>query len=344
MRDRLIVPPRETGARDAGRGPRATRRDPAFSDAPPTRGRHREEAHPPRPPKAMARAAEKGNRRRALPRWAKPAMEAAGVLALFAVLGGGLFWTWKAGVVGAFTAELGGRVIQRSAEAGFALGEVFVEGRTATDQDTIMKTLGIARGEPLLTYDLKAAQARLAELPWVLEARVERRLPDALYVRLVERKPMALWQHDGKMTVIDNDGRPLGDAAALAARGDKTLDRLPQVVGQGAAEAARDLLDALSHVPVIERRVAAAVRVGKRRWDLTMDNRVVVRLPEERMVQALHQLAEMEAREGVLGRDVLSLDLRQPDRMTVRLPDPPPEPEHSGGAKKPSATTAAKRM
>lgn len=342
MRDRLTAPPRDFGSRDRGdgRGPRAPRRDPAFAEAPPTRGRHREEAYPPRPPKAMARAAEKGNRRRALPRWAKPALEAAGMLGLFAVLGGGLFWTWKAGVVGAFSAELGGRVIGQTADAGFALGEIFVEGRTATDPDTVMKALGISRGEPLLTYDVKAAQERLAGLPWVLEARVERRLPDALYVRLVERKPMALWQHDGKMTVIDNDGRPLGDAAALAARGDKTLDRLPQVVGVGAAEAARDLLDALSHVPAIERRVAAAVRVGKRRWDLTMDNRIVVRLPEERMVQALHQLAELEAREGVLSRDVVSLDLRQHDRMTVRLPDPPPEPEHGAGAKKPGAGTA----
>jgi len=82
------------------------------------------------------------------------------------------------------------------------------------------------------------------------------------------------------------------------------------------------------------------VRVGKRRWDLTMDNRIVVRLPEERMVQALHQLAELEAREGVLSRDVVSLDLRQHDRMTVRLPDPPPEPEHGAGAKKPGAGTA----
>lgn len=346
MRDRLTAPPRDFGPRDSNsRG----RRDPAFAEAPPARSRHREEAFPSRPPKAMARAAEKGNRRRAWPRWAKPALEAASMLGLFAVLGGGLFWTWKAGVVGAFSAELGGRIVGQTTQAGFALGEIFVEGRTATDPDTVMKALGISRGEPLLTYDVKAAQERLTDLPWVLEARVERRLPDTLYVRLVERKPMALWQHDGKMTVIDNDGRPLGDAAALAARGDKTLDRLPQVVGVGAAEAARDLLDALSHVPAIERRVAAAVRVGKRRWDLTMDNRVVVRLPEERMVQALHQLAELEAREGVLSRDVVSLDLRQHDRMTVRLPDPPLEPEHSGGhgagSKKPAAgaATTAKR-
>lgn len=349
MRDRLTATHRDVGrsSRRGGHG-----RDhgpggpggpgPGFDDPPPSHGRHREEIHPPRPPRSMARAAEKGNRRRALPRWAKPAMEAAGVLALFAVVGGGLFVTWKTGVVGALTSEISTRFVGRSAAVGFALGEVFVEGRTATDGQTVMKTLGITRGDPLLSFDIHAAQERLMELPWVLDARIERRLPDALYVRLIERKPMAIWQHDGKMTVIDSDGRTLGDAAALAARGDKTLERLPQVVGPGAAEAARDLLDALSHVPVVERRVTAAVRVGQRRWDLTLDNRIVIRLPEEGMVQSLHQLAELEIKEGVLGRDIVSLDLRQRDRMTVRLPDPPPEPETN---KKPGGTaTAAKRM
>jgi cell division protein FtsQ len=338
MRDRLTAPPRDLGhgPAPAARGPR---RDPVM-EAPPVRGRHREEAYPPRPPRAMARAAEKGNRRRALPRWAKPALSAAATLGLALVVGGGLLWTWKAGVVGAYGEELGARFVRSTAAAGFAVEEVFVEGRTATDSAIVMKALGASRGDALLRFDIQAAQARLTDLPWVLDARIERRLPNALYVRLVERKPMAIWQHDGKMTVVDAEGRELGDAAALAARGDKTLERLPQVVGVGAAEAARDLLDALSHVPVIERRVTAAVRVGRRRWDLTLDNRIVIRLPEEHMVQALHQLAELEIREGVLGRDIVSLDLRQQDRMTVRLPDPPPEPETA----KKAATTAAKRM
>lgn len=301
--------------------------------------RHEDPLTASRPPRAMARAAEKGNRRRAWPRWAKPALDAAGTLLVAGVVGGALLWTWKAGVVGSFSGEISSRVIGHTAAAGFALGEVFVEGRTATDSATVLKALAVSRGDPLLPYDIHAAQARLKELPWVLEARVERRLPDALYVWLTERQPMAIWQHDGKMTVIDAAGRALGDAAQLAARGDKTVERLPQVVGAGAAEAARDLLDSLSHVPVIERRVTAAVRVGKRRWDLTLDNRVTIRLPEEDMQQALHQLAQMEVDEGVLSRDIVMVDLRQPDRMTLRLTEPPPEPDAAAHAKKPPKRT-----
>ena len=37
-------------------------------------------------------------------------------------------------------------------------------------------------------------------------AAIERRLPGTLFVRLVERHPLAVWQHDGKQELIDRDG------------------------------------------------------------------------------------------------------------------------------------------
>lgn len=335
MREPLTAPPRLGAAHHGpprGQQPQPRLRKTSAERLPP------QEIPAGRPPRAMERAAKKGNRRRAWPRWLKPTLEAMGGLMLLGVVGTGLFWTWKAGVVGSFTGELRSRFIDRTANAGFALGEVFLEGRTATDKETVLKALGASRGDPLLPFDIKAAQARLKALPWVLDARVERRLPDALYVWLTERQPMAIWQHSGKFTVIDAEGRELGDATALAAHGDRTLDRLPQVVGDGANEQARNLLDVLSHVPIIERRVSAATWIGKRRWNLTMDNQVVIRLPEEGMERALHQLAQVELGEGVLNRDIAMVDLRHPDRMTVRTTEPPPAPETVAAKKPPKKT------
>ena len=64
--------------------------------------------------------------------------------------------------------------------------------------------------------------------------------------------------------------------------------------------------------------VKAAVRVGGRRWDLSLAGGIAVRLPEDDPSKALARLAAFEQESGVLSRDVRLLDLRMPDRVIVR--------------------------
>jgi cell division protein FtsQ len=71
--------------------------------------------------------------------------------------------------------------------------------------------------------------------------------------------------------------------------------------------------------PALSARVKAAVRVGDRRWDLHFDNGSTVRLPESGADGAWHRLAKLERQEGLLERDIVSVDMRLGDRMTVRL-------------------------
>jgi cell division protein FtsQ len=66
-------------------------------------------------------------------------------------------------------------------------------------------------------------------------------------------------------------------------------------------------------------RVAAAVWVGARRWDLRLDNGVAIRLPETGVESALARLAAAQAKSPFLDRDVVAVDLRQTDRLVVQL-------------------------
>ena len=78
-------------------------------------------------------------------------------------------------------------------------------------------------------------------------------------------------------------------------------------------------------------RVAAAVRVGGRRWTLHLDNGIDVELPEEKLQEAWAQLAQLERTNRLLARDVQVVDMRLPDRLVVRVtPEPPKEPAKKG--------------
>ncbi len=224
----------------------------------------------------------------------------------------GIGWLATSGWIPRSVARAELALLAASADAGLELGDVLVEGRQRTERRVVLTTLGVVRGQPILAFDPYAAQARLERLPWVRSATVERRLPTAIHVRLIERQPLALWQHQGRISVIDQDGKVIPGAEP------KAFTRLPLVVGENAPDHTAELLAMLNNEPELRTRVSTAVRVHDRRWNLRLDDSIDVRLPEQNAAAAWAELARAQREHGVLGRDVAVIDLRLPDRLVVR--------------------------
>jgi cell division protein FtsQ len=200
-----------------------------------------------------------------------------------------------------------------SARLGLRLEEVLVEGRHETAAKELLAALDLKRGQPILAISPEAARHRLEQLAWIKSATVERVLPGTIHVHLIERTPMALWQRDRKLVLVDRDGQ------VILQTGVERFAQLPVLVGDDAPEAAAPLLDLLASEPDLQKRVTAAIRVGERRWNLQLDNGVNVRLPETDIAQAWAQLANLQRSSNVLGRDVVTIDLRLPDRLVIQV-------------------------
>src|SRR5215469_2612393 len=221
-------------------------------------------------------------------------------------------------------------VLDLTGRLGLVVTDIEVDGRSTTDRETILTALDAHYGTAILAVNPSRAKQQLEALPWVRSAAIERRLPGTLYVRLVERRPLAVWQHDGKHELIDRDGTviPVTDLSRFA--------KLPTVVGgDPARRGAAQLLDLLANEPALAQRVTAAVLVGDRRWNVRIDNLIDVMLPEDDMSGAWAKLAQLERDNRVLQRDVEIIDLRLPDRLVMRVNDPPPK--DAPAAKKPHA-------
>ena len=205
------------------------------------------------------------------------------------------------------------RLIQITAQSGFRVRNVLVEGRVETKSGDILAALKAERGAPLLDIDVAAAKARLEGLPWIKSAEVERQLPDTLRVKVEERKPFALWQLGQRLSVIDREG-----VVIVKDNVGRFADR-PLVVGEGAERRAAEILDLVASEPAISNAVDAAVLVSGRRWNLRLKGGIEVRLPEEGMDAAWHRLARMERETRLLNKAITAIDLRQPDRVIVGL-------------------------
>ncbi|WP_374441558.1 cell division protein FtsQ/DivIB [Stella sp.] len=249
--------------------------------------------------------------RRIWPRWVRPAATAgAALLAVAAVATG---WAaWQGGWATRQAQEAMGRFVAATADAGLAVEEILVEGRLHTPRESILAAVDAHRGTPLLSIDPNTVKERLEGLPWIRAAAVERQLPGTLFIRLVERRPMAVWQRRGQLVLIDEQGRELGD------EGIEYFPRLPFIVGEDAHRVAADLVAMLAAEPSLRGRVVSAVRVGGRRWNLQLDNGIEIRLPEARAAEAWTEVAAMDRAHRLLSRQITIVDLRDPDRIHLR--------------------------
>ena len=144
-------------------------------------------------------------------------------------------------------------------------------------------------------------------------ASVHRKLPDTLHVSLVERTPLALAEGEGgQLMLIDEDGQPVkaGDL--------RPFRNLPTVAGGGAGRHAHEFLELIRSEPSLYNRVTGARRIGDRRWNVWIDGRIEVRLPEERAQQAWARLALIQSQQRLLEKTVVQIDMRAIGGIVVR--------------------------
>lgn len=204
---------------------------------------------------------------------------------------------------------------------GFRIATIRIEGRQKTPEAALRKALGVKEGDAILGFSVSEARAKLESIAWVQEASIERVLPSTLVVRLIERRPFAVWQNEGKFVLVDREGGMVTDSDVAV-----FADELPLVVGPGAPKAAAALMAMLAEQPDLLTRMTAAVRIGERRWNLRMNNGADVLLPEGAEPLALAKLASLQASHQLLDRPLTIIDLRLPDRLVVRPAGEPARP------------------
>ena len=228
-----------------------------------------------------------------------------------------VYWAIASGALLAGIDRAHRGLLDLTAESGLSLREVRVEGRGETAIADILTAVQANRGDPILGIDIDGVRQRLEDLPWIVSASVERRFPDQLVVSVKEAEPMALWQRNQKLYLVSKDGEVI-ETANLA-----KYAKLLIIVGDDAPKKAQVLFDMLAQQPDLREHVTAAVLVGKRRWNIRMDNDIDIKLPEEGAADAWQRFADLNRKDNLLNKDILAVDMRQTNRVVVRQAHPP---------------------
>jgi cell division protein FtsQ len=196
----------------------------------------------------------------------------------------------------------------------FMVGLVSVVGASPELADAVRARLDLKLPRSSFDIDLEAARARIQELDAIARADLIVRSGGVLEVAITERVPALLWRTADGIEMLDATGHRV---ASLAARSDRP--DLAIIAGDGADGATPEALALLAAAAPIQSRLRGLVRVGERRWDVVLDRNQRILLPENKPIAAIERLIALHQAGDLLGRDILTVDLRTDHRPVLRL-------------------------
>ncbi len=215
----------------------------------------------------------------------------------------------------ALRAEAAALVERVAARPEFAVRGVEVTGVSAPLEAEVRRVLAVRPGMSSLKLDVERLRRRVEALGAVERAAVRFDSEGKLRASVVERIPVAVHRRiDDVLVLIDRNGVEIGPAGARADH-----PELPLLLGRSAPAHVEEALRLVAAAPEITPRLRALVRVGQRRWDIVLDRDMLVRLPGDDSLDALARVMALHYGEELLDRDVAVIDMRVPDRPTLRM-------------------------
>lgn len=200
--------------------------------------------------------------------------------------------------------------------AGLSVQHFELTGVVHADREAVLRIVRVYEKQDMPLVDLGQIRRDLLNLAWIEDARVSRRLPDTLAVDILEKQPAGVWQHDYKLSLIDARGQVIAPVDAST-----PMDKLPLVIGADANLHAVELQTLIATQPSLKPLIEGATWIGGRRWDVRFQSGETLALPEgdgpARAALALFARKDSEAR--LLGQGIVRFDMRDPDRIVVRM-------------------------
>jgi cell division protein FtsQ len=221
---------------------------------------------------------------------------------------------WQVARVSGMTAWMHQEMVDAVGRAGFSVQRIEVLGANRIDRLHVYDIALNQKDRSMAAFDLEEVRRDLLSYGWVADARVSRRLPDTLVIDLVERTPVAVWQNQGRYTLMDRRGNLLPGVEA------SSVPNLPVIVGTDAPKQMASLQQLLETAPALRPQITGASWIGNRRWDLHFKAGETLALPDDpdRARDALAEFARLDGVNRLLGRGIRRFDMRLPDKLVLR--------------------------
>lgn len=198
-------------------------------------------------------------------------------------------------------------------QAGLILKHLIIAGQVNTNDNDILEAIDTKTEYriPIYLVNIEDIRKRIESNPWIKIALVQRRLPDTLFVVVVEKKPIAIWQFEQALYLIDEEG------TKISSKNIENFKHLLHVVGQGANVHAGNLCKNLDRHPSLAKKVVSAVRYGQRRWDLNLEQKINIKMPEKSFEDAYDYLYLLDKNNKLFDQNYKVINLKDKNKYYI---------------------------
>ncbi len=198
----------------------------------------------------------------------------------------------------------------------FQIKNVIIEGSEKSNISEIENNVTEFKGN-LIGLNFNSIKEIVESSEWVKRASIKKVLPSTLKINVTENDPYAIYFQEGKSFLIDLDGSIITEINLnnyeddlLFVRGENSPELLEQLI-RDISIAFPNLTQTLEEVEFIE----------KRRWDLKLNNKLLVKLPDENIQQSLKNLKQLFEEQEVMESNIIEIDLRIQGRAALKVLD-----------------------
>lgn len=226
-----------------------------------------------------------------------------------------LFRIWISGVVPNMVQSVSSAMHEKLASLPvFTIDEIVIENATTLQEAQIKAIIGIDLPVSALDVDRDRLSEDLLNIDEIGAASVRFDWLGAMHINLQPRVPAMIFYDGSKFQTVDIEGRRV---EFLTARADRP--ELFVISGFGANRAVPEAEKILKLLKPIIADVRGLVRMGERRWDVVLTDNRRLQLPAAEPIDALYKILSQHQRNEILNREILSYDMRNPDRPVIRL-------------------------
>ncbi len=149
---------------------------------------------------------------------------------------------------------------------------------------------------------------------WIDSIHIFRSLPNKINVNIVEFVPFALWKDLDKYYVVDSNGQ------IIPIDNEEEFDYLIVLSGKNAYLHVKSIFNIMAINPQISARIYSATWVGNRRWDLRLDNSLLIKLPSSKITNSWNKLVRLYNTEGSF-YNLKVIDLRIKNKIYLEYKD-----------------------
>ena len=197
---------------------------------------------------------------------------------------------------------------------GFNLQNIYITGEKNISKEVILNTVNFKKYNTIFDVDLLIIYNNLLLNEWIKTIEIERVLPNAIKIKIVEKKPIAIWQNKLGNKLITENGSIISVANPNIYK-----NQLPIIIGEEGKKNTFQILKMLKKVPELYKNVWSISYINKRRWDVYLKQGITVLLPKDKIDDAWEKIYVLHKKYKILDIGLTEIDLRNENQIFGKI-------------------------